>query len=178
MLTITIHAITKYISEMEKKGVCGINNDRACEDIACLFENADLEDDNPGLIRRIIDNEFEEAKYYRNGDWRMVVCDNSIVTIEINRFKPAAPGYISKNSLLGNKRKKKYVYKVEKKEKYMNKRNKNINPKYQEYTKSIHHSCGHLYNVVTLGYKPSKEKIEELKKTECPKCQLEKLFSK
>jgi len=42
---------------------------------------------HPGLIKRYIDNKLCEAKYYRRGKWRFVVCDeNTIVTVEENLF--------------------------------------------------------------------------------------------
>jgi hypothetical protein len=61
----------------------------AGKEILRLFKYAEFEDpnDNPGLIRRIIENDFEDSKYYRNDDIRFVVCDNSIVTVERNQFR-------------------------------------------------------------------------------------------
>jgi len=56
--------------------------------ILFLYEESDIETvkDHPGLIRRLIDNEWCEAQYYRRGKWRLVVCNDRIITIEQNQY--------------------------------------------------------------------------------------------
>lgn len=113
-MNVTYHAKQKYIQIMSKDGIA-IDLDRAEKDILRLLEEAKEEKDNSGLIKRYIENEFEEAKYYVIGLWRIVLVNETIVTIEENRFKFAGPGYISKSVLTRNskrerqkKKKKKY----------------------------------------------------------------------
>ena len=95
---ITEHAKEKYIQEQRKldKKVFDVE-----WEIKELFSKAESEPMHGGLVKRIMDNNYEDAKYYKYKDWRFVICDNTMVTIEKDNFKEK-PFYVSKN----NKRRK------------------------------------------------------------------------
>jgi hypothetical protein len=90
-MKVTRHAKLKLLKEK------GISEERITEEvlqlanweILDLFNGAVEESakDNPGLVRRIIDNQFEECQYFLKGKWRLVVCGDTIVTVEKNKFK-------------------------------------------------------------------------------------------
>lgn len=96
-MKVTRHARMKLLRERGKI----IDEDQATdrmlrwagEEILDLYGKA-LEEappENPGLVKRIIDNDFEETRYYRKGRWRMVVVGDTIVTMERNRFINCGP---------------------------------------------------------------------------------------
>jgi len=102
-MIVTYHAKKKYMQEMGKKGI-EVNLDDAGIAVQKLYDESSIEENTSGLVKRKIDNKFEDAQYYKNGDWRIVVCNETIVTIEMNTFKFTGMGYIPKQSL--NKRRK------------------------------------------------------------------------
>ncbi|KKN08866.1 hypothetical protein LCGC14_1052350 [marine sediment metagenome] len=64
-----------------------------------LFEKSNKEPMSAGLIKRVMQNNFQEAEYYRFGSLRFVVCnDNILVTIEEDQFGYSGEGYIKKNT--------------------------------------------------------------------------------
>ncbi len=88
---ITRHAREKYEQEMEwvfpdHK----ISN--TIEEVLDLYRNARREKLGSGLVKRVMKNNFEETKYYKNDRWRMVVCNDSLVTIEIDSFNQGKIG--------------------------------------------------------------------------------------
>ena len=95
---ITQHAIEKYQIEQKKDNKTVFD---AKWEIQELFNESNLEPMHGGLVKRIMDNNYEDAKYYKFKDWRFVICDNTMVTIEKDNFKEK-PFYVSKN----NKRRK------------------------------------------------------------------------
>jgi hypothetical protein len=103
-MIISYHAKMKYIQEMVKKGI-EVTLDDAEIAIQKLFNEAIIESDSSGLVKRKIDNKFEDAIYYRAEIWRLVLCNDVIVTVEVDSFKFTGMGYIPKKSL--NKRRKK-----------------------------------------------------------------------
>jgi len=91
-MIISKHAQEKYIFEMGKdnKYVCNIE-----DGILNLFNKAKKERMTAGLIKRIINNDFKEAEYYKYKRWRFVICNNIMVTIERDTFS-MSPMYIKK----------------------------------------------------------------------------------
>jgi len=81
------HAVEKYqkyMKEIYEKDIVNPNDARS--KIIKLFHKATSEF-SPGLVIRIIDNDFVDAEYFRYHEWRFVVCNSTIVTIERNIFK-------------------------------------------------------------------------------------------
>ena len=110
-MIITYHAKKKYVQEMAKRGSGEVSLDDAEIAIQKLFSEASIEEDSSGLVKRRIDNQFEDAIYYRIGIWRLVLCKDSLVTVEVDSFKFSGVGYISKHSLTKRRKKKKYANK-------------------------------------------------------------------
>jgi len=96
-IMITQHAIKKYYE------VVG-NVDDLEKEIRLLFEQSKIESFNAGILKRIMKNEFEDAKYYKYGIWRFVICGNTMVTMEKDKFKDTTLGYIKKKSLINGRR--------------------------------------------------------------------------
>lgn len=86
-MRVTYHACNKYIDEMFKKSI-KVEKEMAEVEILKLFSEAKKEKTNSGLLIRKMKNDFQESEYYLNGDWRFVVSNDTIVTIEINTFTP------------------------------------------------------------------------------------------
>lgn len=80
MIRVTKHAIEKYNKNI------GRNTVDPEQEILDLFYEAKEEIDAPGLVKRRMDNPTENTKYYRNGRWRFVIVDDSMVTMEIDTF--------------------------------------------------------------------------------------------
>jgi len=79
------HAIEKYVSEKKRLDPSFVPRDPEKE-IRRMFAQARKERWAPGLVLRVIKNRFEEASYYRYGNWRFVICGDVMVTIERNVF--------------------------------------------------------------------------------------------
>lgn len=78
MIRVSYHAIEKY------KKIIGRKTVDPEGEILDLFYSAYLEKES--LIKRLIDNPVENTKYYRNGNFRFVLVDDCVVTLEINTF--------------------------------------------------------------------------------------------
>ena len=98
---ITEHAIKKYWIETKREGKIDISNLEG--EIRNLFEESKREKMNAGLVTRIMNNNFEPTAFFKKGKWRFVICNNTMVTIERDRFDDSSIGYIKKKNL--NKRK-------------------------------------------------------------------------
>jgi len=117
-MQVTYHAKIKYMRIVAKKGR-EVDLDHAERAVLKIYRQSKKEEDNPGLFKRFIDNKFEKAEYFRYGDWRVVVIENTIVTIEENVIKYVGPGHLTKHSLYRNsarEREKKRKFKYRKKE--------------------------------------------------------------
>ena len=86
-MRVTYHAQQKYIQEQAKNNI-SVVPELAEREILKLFSEAEEEESTSGLLIRRMKNDFQESDYYLNGDWRFVVSNETIVTIEINTFKP------------------------------------------------------------------------------------------
>ena len=84
---VTYHSCNKYINEQAKKGI-RVEKEFAEREILKLFSGARKEELNAGLLIRKMKNDFQPSEYYINGDWRFVVSNNTIVTVEVNTFLP------------------------------------------------------------------------------------------
>jgi len=94
-MIITDHAAEQYIKRIKKK----IDIDKAKEEIEELFMEAELEKSSAALVIRKIKNGFQGEEYYRNKQWRFIVCKDIIITIEIDKFKDTSLGYMKKKNL-------------------------------------------------------------------------------
>ena len=90
-MRVTKHAKMKWLKLTDKKfetrsleSQLGIAEQEILRLLECAVE--ETPDRNPGLIVRMIENGFEEAKYFRKKKWRLVVVDDAVVTVEYNRF--------------------------------------------------------------------------------------------
>ncbi len=63
-----------------------------------LFEKSNKEPMSAGLIKRIMQNDFQDATYYRFGSLRFVLCGAVLVTVEEDQFGYSGEGYIKKNT--------------------------------------------------------------------------------
>jgi len=86
-MRVTYHAQQKYIQEQAKNNI-KVNPEFAESEVLKLFSEAVEEKPTSGLIIRKMKNDFQESDYYLNGDWRFVVSNDTIITVEINTFKP------------------------------------------------------------------------------------------
>ena len=77
MIRITKHAIDKY------KQIIGRKTVDPEGEIIDLFSGAVEE---KLIVKRVIDNPVENTKYFRNGDFRFVIVDDNMVTLETNTF--------------------------------------------------------------------------------------------
>ena len=82
---ISDHAVDKYCNYMKIMHDKEVYLNIAKEQIKKLFDKA-IPELSSGLVRRVIDNDFIDAEYYRYMGWRFVVCNCTIVTIERNIF--------------------------------------------------------------------------------------------
>lgn len=91
---ISYHAIKKF----QKLSSNCRATDNIEQKIRSLFNKAKEEtpDQNPGLVKRIIDNNFQETFYFKFNKWRFVVCNNVMVTIEKDVFGYCGEGYLKK----------------------------------------------------------------------------------
>ena len=99
-IRISEHAIEKYCIEIRKKKK--LKPDEPEKEIRKLFEQSKREPMNAGLLTRIMNNDFEETTFFKKGKWRFIICNNTMVTIEIDTFSDTTIGYIKKKNL--NKR--------------------------------------------------------------------------
>lgn len=97
---ISEHALEKYSIEIRKKKK--ILPDNPEREIRQLFEQSVAEKMNAGLVLRVMANDFEETNFFKKGKWRFVVCNNIMVTVELDKFSDTSLGYIKKKNL--NKR--------------------------------------------------------------------------
>lgn len=113
-IRISRHACEKFI---EERGIKTTDHKQVISDIKRLFKKAKKEQIHGGLVKRLIDNEFYDAEYYRYDCWRFVLCDKTMVTLERNRFSKANDndGYLTKD-----KTKRDRMYKTQKKEERRN----------------------------------------------------------
>ena len=91
---ITEHAKEKYIKEQTRSSKRVFDAEFEIDE---LFAKAEPEPMHGGLVKRIIDNNYEDAKYYKHKDWRFVICGTTMVTIEKDKFTER-PLYVSKNN--------------------------------------------------------------------------------
>lgn len=94
----TTHAKEKYrqVTDCNKEGAL------LEEEIFFIFSQARKEEMNAGLVKRIMDNDFEWTEFYLHADLRFTVCmsgagDYYIRTIEEDKFKDKSLGYIRKD---------------------------------------------------------------------------------
>lgn len=108
---ISQHAIDKFLKEKNYE-ISG----KVESEILRLFYKAEEEkiEDNPKLVMRKLNYDFDESKYYRYKNWRFVVFKEEIITIEIDRFTNKIIGYVPKQSAQGNRRGDKW-YRYQKK---------------------------------------------------------------
>ena len=99
-IKISEHATEKYCMEIKKKKK--IIPDNPEREIRKLFEQSVEEKMNAGLVLRMMANDFEETTFFKKGKWRFVICNNIMVTVELDKFSDTSLGYIKKKSL--NKR--------------------------------------------------------------------------
>lgn len=96
-IRISEHAVSKYCQEIRKKKKLIPENPE--KEIRDLFEEAKEEEMNAGLIMRIMNNNFEPTNFFKKGKWRFVICNNVMVTIELDKFSDTSLGYIKKKNL-------------------------------------------------------------------------------
>jgi len=82
------------------------------------FSEVKEEQMTPGLVRRIMNNDFGDTTYYRKGDIRFVVCKNPsgescLRTVELNTFAKETQRRFSKK--LYSKRHSKWFQQVKRK---------------------------------------------------------------
>jgi len=86
-ITVSTHAVEKYLIIQNERGAnAPTSYEDALNQLRELFSKAKLEPMTPGLVKRIIDNDFEPSEYYRLGKWRFVLCNNRMVTCEVDKF--------------------------------------------------------------------------------------------
>ena len=92
-IDVSYHAMVKFLSITRGINLEEIEEPRkirllekAKETILDIFKDAKKEEMHPGLIKRIINNDFTESEYYKNRDWRLVITEQTIVTIEKDKF--------------------------------------------------------------------------------------------
>lgn len=91
-MRVSQHAIDKYIEITRLITNRTVKDRTLAEDrILDLFKHARKEDMHAGLVKRVIDNCFTDAVYYKNEEWRIVVCDSTIVTVERDVFGTVPP---------------------------------------------------------------------------------------
>jgi len=71
------------------------------EEILGIFNQAVEEEMNAGLLKRMMDNNFEWCKFFVGGNLRFTICrstegDYYLRTVEENRFKDKSLGYLKK----------------------------------------------------------------------------------
>ena len=94
---ISEHAIEKYSIEIrKKKKILPENPER---EIRNLFEQSIKEKMTAGLVLRLMANDFEETTFFKKGKWRFVICNNTMVTVELDTFSDTSLGYIKKKNL-------------------------------------------------------------------------------
>lgn len=109
-IQVSEHAIDKYRRLVkEKYGIVIQSRSSAKLSIIGLFEQSEKEELHGGLIKRIIDNNFEDSEYYRYENWRIVVHNKIIVTIE--------EAYLKRRNGLDSQ----IIYKSKRYQKYQNK---------------------------------------------------------
>ena len=87
MIRVSYHAIQQYISRLDRK-----TNDPE-QEILDLYHGAEKESsDNSGLVKRRM-KYLDDAEYYKNGNWRLVVLDHTIVTVEKDSFDYSGLGF-------------------------------------------------------------------------------------
>jgi hypothetical protein len=103
-MKVSEHAIDKYME------VCNslygrVTNDRDIirDRILDMFAYAKKEDAHAGLIKRMINHKCCDTEYYKDGFWRFVVCDETIVTLERDVFGKIQP-YDPKHTRKGRRR--------------------------------------------------------------------------
>ncbi|RLB09483.1 MAG: hypothetical protein DRG39_07520 [Deltaproteobacteria bacterium] len=82
-VVISRHAVDKFRNEAN---LVNTREEVVRRELRKLFLRSRKEKLTPGLIKRIIDNNFKDAAYYRKGKWRFVICNNVMVTCERNIF--------------------------------------------------------------------------------------------
>ena len=99
-MNVTFHAVMKYVSEiwreMPKREYTFESAKKKIEE---LYEKSIPEPMSAGLIKRIIDNQFEDCSYFKYRNWRLVVSNDTIVTVEKDSFKDTTLGYMKKKNL-------------------------------------------------------------------------------
>jgi len=124
MIRISRHAIDKFLEDRGQS--INHNEDELTEiekdilsdaehRILDIYRESEEEEMHAGLVKRYIVNQ-QPAKYYRNGKWRIVVCGDTMVTIEVNTFDFTGIG-ISKNDSR-RRNKKEWKYNRDKRKKY------------------------------------------------------------
>jgi len=107
VIRISEHAVRKYKTIMSKKNRRSLDPENELLD---LLNESTKEDMHAGLVKRTITND-SLATYYRNGEWRFVIIDNTMVTAELNTFDYSGLG-ITKND---NRKRSKKAWKWKKK---------------------------------------------------------------
>lgn len=80
MIRVSHHALEQYKRRVGRK-----TGDPE-QEIIELYNDAEEESErNPGLIKRKL-KYMDDARYYKNGRWRLVVIDHTVVTVEKDSF--------------------------------------------------------------------------------------------